>query len=148
MLLRKRPATGLGLGRFPTAYAEAAIVSGGRVFKTPNSALLEIWADAGMLGLAAVFWMALRIGHVFAFLVQRHGSFPSWRSAGLGATLAALAVHGVFEANNVILWASSTGYGYLACPLPYAVLGLLSGVSRYERWLTADRSSNHSSPYE
>lgn len=126
-LLRQHPLTGLGLARFPTAYA-AAIPLNQKTYKTPNNTLLQLWSDAGVLGLAAWFWIFWRFIQSISkskTLCHPHRAYV----LGLQAGLLAFGIHGLFEANTVIVWFSNSAYHHLASPLPYIVLGLLEGLA-------------------
>jgi hypothetical protein len=48
---------------------------------------------------------------------------------GLTSGLVALLVHGAFEVSHAIVWSRGQGHGYLASPLPYLLLGALSGLA-------------------
>ena len=127
-LLSERPLTGLGLGRFPAAYARVAPARE-RPAKTPNNTALQLWADAGLLGLAAWAWALARAGRVLRRMHKDAPTMPGWAAPGLGAALVALTVHGLFETNTAIVWASGGAYRHLASPLPWALWGLLAGLS-------------------
>lgn len=127
---RERPVTGLGLGRFPSVYARVVAGSDREAFTTPHNVLLQIWADAGMLGLAALGWATVRACHILTILARQHCRIPNWSVIGLATALIALAIHGSFDANTVIVGAVGDNYVHLASPLPFAVLGLLAGLSR------------------
>lgn len=132
-LLRERPVTGLGLAHFPLAYAEAVAGTESRAFKTPNSALLELWADAGLLGLVAWAWSAWRAYAILGYLAQQPNGAHSGIVSGLRAGLVAFALHGFFETNTAFVWLAGASYGHLASPLPFVLLGLLDGLSKSVR---------------
>ncbi len=76
--------SGLGLGRFPYTYAAAAARYGWRPCKTPNNTLLQLWADAGVLGLIALAWAAVRARRTLSALA-RSPDGQGWLAAGLAA---------------------------------------------------------------
>lgn len=126
-LLETQPLTGLGLARYPAAYAQAVSGTGQRPYETPANLMLQLWTDAGLPGMLAGGWAAWRA----ARLVRAPGTSgvgPGWLVLGLGAALAALAVDGLFESVTIIAWKAGAGYGYLTSPLPFLLLGLLAGL--------------------
>jgi broad specificity phosphatase PhoE len=125
-LVSRTPLTGLGLGRLP-AVCRGALGDG--AFKTPNSTPLQVWADAGLLGLASLAWGLARAGRVLRRARTSPDIAPPWFVDGLASGLAALLVHGAMEVSHAIVWSRRQGLGYLASPLPYLVLGALSGLA-------------------
>jgi O-antigen ligase len=127
-LLESRPLTGLGLGRYPAAYAEAVRGTGLRPYETPANLALQLWADAGLPGVLAGGWAAWRAVRLVRAPDAPGAGAPRWLVLGLGAALAALAVDGLFESVTIIAWKAGASYGYLTSPLPFLLLGLLAGL--------------------
>ena len=126
-LLEAQPLTGLGLGRYPAAYALAVSGTGQRPYETQANLALQLWADAGLPGVLAGGWAAWRVARLVRAPAPP-GAGSGWLVLGLGAALAALAVDGLFESVTIIAWKAGTGYGYLTSPLPFLLLGLLAGL--------------------
>lgn len=124
-LLSRSPLSGLGLGRLPAACRAAL---GDWAFKTPNSTPLQVWADAGALGLVSLAWGLTRAMRVLR-RARASSAAPSWFIDGLASGLAAMLIHGAMEVSHAIVWSHRRGFGYLASPLPYLVLGALSGLA-------------------
>ncbi len=123
-LLSRSPLSGLGLGRLP-AVCQGTL--GERAFKTPNSTPVQVWADAGALGVVSLAWGLWRA----VCLLRRAraaSAAPPWVLDGLASALTAMVIHGVTEVSHAIVWSRRHGYGYLASPMPYLVLGALSGL--------------------
>ena len=127
-LLEAQPLAGLGLGRYPAAYAAAVSGTGRRPYETPANVVLQLWADAGLPGVLAGGWAAWRVVRLVRAPDATGPDSRSWLVLGLGAALAALAVDGLFESVTVIAWKAGAGYGYLTSPLPFLLLGLLAGL--------------------
>ena len=127
-LLEAGPLTGLGLGRYPAAYALAVSGTGQRPYETPANLALQLWADAGLPGVLAGGWAAWRVIRLVRAPATPGGGGAGWLVLGLGAALAALAVDGLFESVTIIAWKAGAGYGYLTSPLPFLLLGLLAGL--------------------
>ncbi len=129
-LVGRQPLTGLGIGRLEQA---GIIVSGpfGRApLNTTHNALLQLWADGGVLGLVAVAWGLLRLGRSMLAPASARPGVPTWASAGLYGALVAFLVQGLFETNTIAIWQAAGGLHHLISPLPFVLLGLLSRAAR------------------
>ncbi len=130
-IVREHPFTGIGIGRLAQA---GVIVSGafGRArLEATHNALLQLWADAGVLGLLAWGWVLLRLGRSM-LVPSSDRSVPAWAIAGLFGALVAFLVQGLSETNTIFVWQTAGAMHQLISPLPFILLGLLCGLDQRE----------------
>lgn len=129
-LVGQHPLTGLGIGRL---CETGLIVSGpfGRApLHTTHNALLQLWADGGVLALAAFAWGLLRVGRSMLAPAALRLDVPTWAWAGLYGAIVAFLVQGIFETNTIFIWQAGHTMHHLVSPLPFALLGLLQGLEQ------------------
>jgi len=130
-MVRDHAITGIGLGRVAQAGVIVSGAFGQARLEATHNALLQLWADAGLLGLAAWAWALLRLGRsMLAPAAQR--SAPTWAIAGLYGAFVAFLVQGLFETNTLFIWRTAGAMHQLVSPLPFALLGLLCGLEQRE----------------
>ena len=130
-MVRPHALTGLGLGRLAQAGVIVSGAFGQARLEATHNTLLQLWADAGVLGLLAWAWMLLLLGHSVLAPTGRR-AVPAWAMAGLCGALVAFLVQGLFETNTIFIWQTGGGSQQLVSPLPSILLGLLAGLERCE----------------
>ncbi|MGQ9683778.1 MAG: O-antigen ligase family protein [Anaerolineae bacterium] len=125
-LLLHEPISGLGLGRNAWALAGSGA--------TAHNALLQLWSDAGLLGLASLAWAVARALRTRTALARRRLQ-PGWALVGLDGALAAFALQGLCETNTLFTCRLAGTHYLVISPLPFALLGLLAGLDAYSRRL-------------
>lgn len=116
-MLAESPIAGLGLGAWPTV---ADKLSAPFVFSHPHSSYLQLYSDAGILGVGALVasWVvSVRLGGD----VLRSSRANPWYGLGVGTLLAGLitALFGVLEKAPIGFYAfGPDSYFYAASPLP------------------------------
>ena len=125
-LLRRQPIIGLGLGR--TAWLSPSAAT------TVHNALLQLWADTGLLGLTAVGWALTRALRARTALARRRMHL-GWALAGLDGALAAFALQSLCETNTLFVGQIAGLRQLVISPLPFALLGTLAGLDAYSRRL-------------
>jgi len=130
-LLSRHPVTGLGISRLRAAGIIAQSAYGRAALITPHNALLQLWADGGVLGVAGLAWLLARMGKtVLALSSERHPAI-AWAAAGVNGALIAFAVQGLCETNTMFVWQSGAVFHEMLSPLPLALLGFLAGLQRW-----------------
>jgi O-antigen ligase len=127
---RDHPFLGVGLGEFPTAYAEARVPGKlflpATIFEPPPHAhnlFLQQLAEGGILGLLAVLAI-LGVAIHLALRLRRHPErWVSVFGRAALASLVAFAIHNLFDVTII----GNTGIYFLA------LLGLLSAVANIAR---------------
>lgn len=130
-MVRPHALTGIGLGRLAQAGVIVSGWFGQARLEATHNALLQVWADAGVLGLAAWGWALLLLGRSL-LAPSRHRAMPAWAIAGLSGALVAFLVQGLFETNTLFIWQTGGAMHQLVSPLPFTLLGTLSGLEQRE----------------
>ena len=141
-LLSRQPITGLGLSRLRQAGIIAESGYGRAALITPHNALLQLWADGGLLGLAALGWLLARMGKTVVALSGERRPELAWAIAGVQGALVAFAVQGLCETNTMFVWQAGAWYEMLS-PLPLVLLGFMAGLQRRRVKLAANEQSAH-----
>jgi O-antigen ligase len=121
LLKGKVAVTGLGLGGWFRVYSSHY---GGSVPIVHNS-YLQLYCDAGILGLIAMILAAIILIHLSMNLLK-----SSWRNSvkwvgiGLIGSIIAGAIFAIFDVTISITYVTNTGYIYLVLPLFWIGVGL------------------------
>lgn len=130
-IVRPHAFTGIGLGRLAQAGVIVSGAFGQARLEATHNTVLQLWADAGVLGLAAWAWALLLLGRSMVAPVGRR-AVPAWAIAGLYGALLAFLVQGLFETNTIFIWQTGGTTHQLVSPLPFILFGLLSGLEQRE----------------
>jgi hypothetical protein len=128
-LLGDSPFNGLGLGCWPIAYHQTAILDTPGVYLVTHAhnAYLELYANTGVFGVLALI-IALIIGVKLSLDIFMSPRSHPWRGFGVGVILACVftLLVGVVESApaGVPLVAAKTYY-YIISPIPWILCGLL-----------------------
>jgi len=130
-MVRSHAFTGIGLGRVAQAGIIVSGAFGQARLEATHNMLLQLWADAGVLGLLACAWTLLLLARSVLAPVEGR-AMPTWAIAGLYGALLAFLVQGLFETNTIFIWSTGGARHQLVSPLPFILLGLLSGLEQAE----------------
>ncbi|MBI2862102.1 MAG: O-antigen ligase family protein, partial [Chloroflexi bacterium] len=148
LMLQQVPYTGLGAGTFPLLYPFFTPPSQPLAATNPHNVLLQLYADGGILAVAAAGWGAIVFARLaYATLRASHSRFWTAIAAGTVAALLGHAVYGVFESVISLTFRDgSGGFHYIPSPLPW-IMGAFLVVAWREALhtkslpsLTIDRS--------
>jgi O-antigen ligase len=141
-MLMDVPFTGVGLASYPLVFPIYMPPSLPPVLITnPHNAVLMLFADAGLLGLAGALWAGwklLAIAWRTAWL-RRRGALAGV-AAGLTASIAGQVAFGMFESTISTIFVDASGaYHYIASP----ILALVLGMFIVAHQLTQDSQPEH-----
>ncbi|MSP14981.1 MAG: hypothetical protein EXR62_18745 [Chloroflexi bacterium] len=97
-MIASAPWTGIGAGNYPVAYAAFALPRWTDPLGHAHNYYLNIWAEAGLIGLLVFLWLVIAMFRVALPAVQRRSSWIS-RAVALGSVgmLVAVSIHNLFD---------------------------------------------------
>jgi O-antigen ligase len=117
---------GLGPGSWLAIYSKHYPISVAIV----HNSYLQLYCDAGLLGLVAMVWAAIIFIRFSIKLLKSSRRNPEyWIGLGLIGSVIAGAVFSLFDTTYSITYVTNTGYIYLVLPLLFIAAALISMIN-------------------
>jgi len=133
IILLKGKAAILGLGQGAWFYVYGSRYGNtldGNILAHVHNSYLQLYCDAGILGLIAMILAAIIFTRLSINLLKVSGTNSiNWIGIGLIGSIIAGAVFAIFDVNHTITYVTETGYIYLALPLLWIGAALISVMS-------------------
>ena len=126
LLKGKAAVLGLGLGAWFKVYSSHY---GGNLPPIVHDSYLQLYCDAGVLGLIAMIVAAIIFVHLSINLLKTtKANYIYWIGIGLIGTIIAGAVFAIFDVTTSVTYVTNTGYIYLVLPLLWISVALFAVV--------------------
>lgn len=96
-LLADRPVFGTGLAGFPLLYGEYKEAAHTEFFPNPDNLFLTLWAELGLLGLVAFFWLCVRLMRDGIHVFRESDATRRFLGLGVFAVLVSILAHGIVD---------------------------------------------------